>query len=336
MLCFRYRKLLIPYSEGALSAGVAAKVERHVAKCSCCAAELDMIRSVVCALGNADVPAKEPANNLWARVSARIADEAVRPAPSARLGIAAGFAAVVLVGVIGIKLLTPGAPVVKPGADRQDRVATAVTSQAKPDKVKEPAPKPAPKPDAKPQPKPEPQPPAQKPQPSPEHRWFADASLKTKLYRTGGREKASKATVVAASAVKSDGVVDSLSMGTTGRSVHNAIGMSDNKDDRWMAGASLRGVSNADIKANREIAKPEDMTLGFSASGARFAAAPATPPGADAPARVAVNGTYAYDGGGVSGSYYADYATTTTVSTTSVVDDLNETEGIRTAAIFSY
>ena len=105
MLCFRYRRLLIPYSEGELGTGAANKLERHLVKCDRCRTELDGIRLVAGALCDTAAPAMEPADDLWARVSARIADEPVRVASRQWFGhvrgLAAGAAAAVLVAVIG-------------------------------------------------------------------------------------------------------------------------------------------------------------------------------------------------------------------------------------------
>lgn len=104
MFCFRYKRLLIPYSEGGLDERTRRKVEAHVSKCGCCAEELSVVRSVSSALRRSDVPAMEPAPDLWARVSARIACESA-PERSKRIVKApqavSAFAAAVLIAAVG-------------------------------------------------------------------------------------------------------------------------------------------------------------------------------------------------------------------------------------------
>lgn len=81
MLCFRYKRLLIPYSEGELDERARHKLEAHLHACERCNSDLRAIRSVSGAFAAAGAPAVEPANDLWARVSERIAAESPRPAP---------------------------------------------------------------------------------------------------------------------------------------------------------------------------------------------------------------------------------------------------------------
>lgn len=109
MRCFRFKKLLIPYIEGGLDERAQAKLEQHLASCEHCRMELQGIRAISSALRSADAPAVEPANDLWAKVNARIADERTPSRPWLRITQVTSAAAVaVLVAVIGISLLRPG------------------------------------------------------------------------------------------------------------------------------------------------------------------------------------------------------------------------------------
>jgi hypothetical protein len=113
MLCLKYKRLLVPYMECELDERVRAKVERHVSRCARCAAELELIRSVSGAIKSAEMPAMEPAPDLWARVSARIEREATRPAPRPWIRVtqaASACAAAVFVAVVGISLMHTNPP----------------------------------------------------------------------------------------------------------------------------------------------------------------------------------------------------------------------------------
>lgn len=105
MLCFRYRKLLIPYSEGALDAASREKVRRHLRECEACASDLAAIQAVSIALRDAEEPVVEPAADLWARVSARIGDDGNRRLIPTRTwlrvppALSAGAAAVLLAAI---------------------------------------------------------------------------------------------------------------------------------------------------------------------------------------------------------------------------------------------
>lgn len=108
MLCFRYRRLLVPYSEGELDQRLREKLERHLAVCADCALDLGAIRSVFGALSRAEQPSVEPAPDLWAKVSARIAD--VRPEPARRPWLRApqavsAAAAAVLIAAVGFNMI---------------------------------------------------------------------------------------------------------------------------------------------------------------------------------------------------------------------------------------
>jgi|GEM_PF-1685717 len=338
----------MPYSEGVLGADAAAKVERHLSGCPRCAAELEMIRSVTCALGVADVPAREPANDLWAKVSARIADEPVRTASSSRLGIAAGFAAAVLVGALSIKLMSPtSVPVVHSTRGTKDKVAVltpATSGEAKP-----PAPEAQPKPEAKPQPReqaqPEskPTPPANRPA-APERKYFARSN--SWYYDRSGVvvANADKAVAPAKSAAASGDASRAiaakgfgLANGAASARIAKSIGgtVSDGSPASSPArGGRVAGTSDGDqgtVMACSVTGRPS------APSAAPAPVALAVPTLGDAPARVSlgVEGVVV-DGTANASCYYAYCDTTTAAPTTSVVDELNETEGIRTAAIFSY
>ena len=113
MMCFRYRKLLVPYSEGGLDARTRARVERHLGLCKSCAADLRAIQSVRQALTRSDNPAMEPAPDLWAKVNARITEEPIRRDSIARtwaLRIAPAAAAAVLMAVVASSIMRPHPP----------------------------------------------------------------------------------------------------------------------------------------------------------------------------------------------------------------------------------
>lgn len=103
MLCFRYRKLLVPYSEGVLDPMVTSKVEKHLASCTACRAELECVKSVSGALRGDEEPAIEPSPDLWARVRSQIEPQSA-PAPVRGSRIpqfAYASAALVFVAVLG-------------------------------------------------------------------------------------------------------------------------------------------------------------------------------------------------------------------------------------------
>lgn len=110
--CIIYRRLLIPYSEGSLDERRRARMERHISGCERCRAELEMIRSVSGALRCVESPAMEPAHDLWAKVSARIADEPPPARHSTWLTWLPAGAAAVLTAVIALSVWHPSpAPV---------------------------------------------------------------------------------------------------------------------------------------------------------------------------------------------------------------------------------
>lgn len=75
MKCNRFRKLLIPYSEGSVSPPLSESLEQHLAECEECARELRLLACTADVLRKIDYPTFEPAVDLRSRVLARIADE---------------------------------------------------------------------------------------------------------------------------------------------------------------------------------------------------------------------------------------------------------------------
>ena len=116
MLCFRYKKLLMPYTENALDERTRKRVTLHVSRCKRCADELRVLESMSQALRQVDVTPAEPAQDLWAKVSARIADENIQSVSSRRSWVqktaAAGFFAVII--AVGVILTNPSIMVEKP------------------------------------------------------------------------------------------------------------------------------------------------------------------------------------------------------------------------------
>jgi anti-sigma factor RsiW len=139
MLCFRYKRLLVPYAEGTLDDRTSAGVEKHLASCDRCRAELACVKSVSDALRRTDVPASEPASDLWARVKEQIEAE---PAPvrASRLPqVAYTLAAFVFIGVLGWSLIPR-----QSGSERVTLTAKAGTARRAADVApKDAAPKPA-------------------------------------------------------------------------------------------------------------------------------------------------------------------------------------------------
>lgn len=103
--------MLIPYSENGLDALAQERMEHHLAVCERCRADLAAIRSVAGALTNAPDPALEPAADLWARVSERIAAETPRQSRHSWLrapqAISAAAAAVLVIAV-GVTIMRSG------------------------------------------------------------------------------------------------------------------------------------------------------------------------------------------------------------------------------------
>jgi len=113
MLCFRYKRLLIPYIECGLGDPARERLEAHLAGCESCRVELEALRSVSGALRQAENPAAEPASDLWARVNVRIQTQPTARARTPWLRapqIASAAAALLVVGIgIGMVLTNPPA-----------------------------------------------------------------------------------------------------------------------------------------------------------------------------------------------------------------------------------
>ena len=67
MKCAKFRKLLIPYTEGSLPEELSASIERHLVGCESCARELRSLTCTVDVLKQLDYPAMEPAVDLRSR-----------------------------------------------------------------------------------------------------------------------------------------------------------------------------------------------------------------------------------------------------------------------------
>lgn len=373
MLCFRYRKLLIPYSESELGTDVARKLERHLMKCARCRMELDGIRLVAGALCDTDPP-MEPANDLWARVSAQIASQPVQPVRQKWFGLAgglaAGAAAAVVVAAVGMALLGPGTEPVVTTA-KHDAAAPSIkmpVTANQPDtrtRVAVKAPESAKQPNAK----------AARTQKQPGKALeMAKAAPATTLwaykgatrnpkptagghvwFEARGREDSSvskkprKGIEVATNYSQAKGLVAYGVTRIDGEIAPGRAAQAETKRGAPVVSASAGGKLGADRTAGTLKSWGGNAYYYDNATDARDATAPAAVPAAplasdragaasvdaerhasgDMPASAA---DFSRD---VNLGYYT-VTTTSTTSSTSVVDDLNETEGIRTAAIFSY
>lgn len=105
MKCKRFRKLLIPYSEGSVSPPLSESLEQHLAECEECARELRSLTCTADVLRKIDYPAFEPAADLRNRVLAQIAED--RPVrrlwwqPAGLQAYSAAVAGLLLVAVAG-------------------------------------------------------------------------------------------------------------------------------------------------------------------------------------------------------------------------------------------
>lgn len=148
MFCMKARKLIIPYSEGALDERKSGAVARHIATCPKCAEELAFVEKAGAAMRESKTPALEPASNIWARIEREITSPASAPVQVSRqwrvrgihLAGAAAAAAVVLIVVISDSNLTnrpePAPPVASktakapsPGAPAPDSRPTLGASK---------------------------------------------------------------------------------------------------------------------------------------------------------------------------------------------------------------
>jgi hypothetical protein len=340
VLCFRYRKLLIPYSEGELGTVVARKLERHLMKCARCRIELDGIRLVAGALCDTDSPAMEPADDLWARVSARIADESVQPARQRRFGwaggLAAGAAAAVVVAAIGMSLLSPKTEPIVTTARHN-----AVPSIKTPVAANQPATK---TPMALKRPDVEATVVAKQPAKPVE---MAKTAPTTTLW---AYKKATRNAKPVAGGSTAAGVSNRPSKGVEVAGNYARLGVGDADYARRVApakgavtasaGGAVAGDRAADAFRSLEKHDYFHDTVHAATPSAPPAPASSRAPSVSGEAKRTVSGDVRANAldlstNRVSLGHYAE-AITTAPSSTSVVDDLNETEGIRTAAIFSY
>jgi anti-sigma factor RsiW len=112
MFCFRYRKMLMPYSEGALPQGSTERLERHLQSCAGCSGELAAITVTAGALRRTDIPAMEPAADLWARVRGELQSEpAPKPVWRVRSFQAASAAVVGAVLLLFVATRSPYVPI---------------------------------------------------------------------------------------------------------------------------------------------------------------------------------------------------------------------------------
>ncbi|MBP6964154.1 MAG: zf-HC2 domain-containing protein [Armatimonadetes bacterium] len=141
MKCSKFRRLLIPYSEGSLPAEKALSMERHLALCEECSRELRSVTCTADALRQAEYPGLEPAADLRSRVLAQIADERVRKPGRRPAGLqtySAAMAGLLLVAVAGAgmwSMLRRG--VEAPTAKLYERIETPAGPQS--EKAREPA-----------------------------------------------------------------------------------------------------------------------------------------------------------------------------------------------------
>lgn len=117
--CARYEALLTPFSEDALPARTAARVQAHLAACAACREDLATAQAVGRLLRDHKPSGPEPAADLWSRIYAEIAPtrinllpETARSAPPRRR--AAGWrpalaapVAALAAGVLAFALVTP-------------------------------------------------------------------------------------------------------------------------------------------------------------------------------------------------------------------------------------
>jgi len=130
MLCYRVRKKLIPFIEGALDNRQAEAIEKHISRCERCAAEAKAIKSAYSAFRGARTPAAEPAPDLWEKIEQKILAEAGQKQAYStgsiwRLAGATAAAALLLAGVITV--MTPN-KITLPVNNQTKKTHTTVTS----------------------------------------------------------------------------------------------------------------------------------------------------------------------------------------------------------------
>ena len=128
MLCFRYKKLLVPYAEGMLDKQTHERVRMHIERCKRCAAELHAIESMSKALCQA-APQAEPADDLWAKVSARIADENTAPARRVWMPKTAAVGLIAVLIVVGYAIMRPDVDVTRVAESKHTRMSKEISVQ---------------------------------------------------------------------------------------------------------------------------------------------------------------------------------------------------------------
>lgn len=121
----------MPYSEGALSQGTADRVERHLRSCARCSADLAAITVTAQALRRTDIPATEPAADLWARVRGEIERQpARRPVWQVRSLQAASAAVVGSLLILFVATRSPYAPIEQSQAPERVRSEHGLITKA--------------------------------------------------------------------------------------------------------------------------------------------------------------------------------------------------------------
>ena len=317
MWCYRCKRLLIPYSEGALDERTREKMERHLAKCKRCASDLDAIRCVSGALLASECPDVEPAPDLWSSVNARIADQT--PPRARRVWLrspqaVSAAAAAVLIGAIGLTMvrLDIGARRHVPKPAHQATSAgeirpPGVAADAPVEKLEEGGTV------------------ALLPQVPPEEPTAAEGTIIAAVPRddyarkpdgvaVGLPRKEAIDEVMVAEAAPAP--MPSERLRTAGRSPRPTMSAAEGLDrDREEADSDYRRVAAAGMMADRSIV----------GSPLRGDDAPASPASA-APV----------EGAAAELCYYRHADLAAQPGTESVVDALNESEGVRIVALFTY
>lgn len=128
MLCFRYKKLLVPYAEGTLDEQTHERMRMHIERCKRCAAELHTIESMSKALCQA-APQVEPAEDLWTKVSARIADENTAPARRVWMPKTAAAGLIAVLIVVGYAIMRPDVDVTQVAESKHTRMSKGISVQ---------------------------------------------------------------------------------------------------------------------------------------------------------------------------------------------------------------
>lgn len=300
MLCFKYKKLLIPYIENELEDGLARNVERHLSKCARCRRELDSILSMSGILRNADISAMEPASDLWAKVSARIADEKPKPAVKSafRINYVVYAAAVVILAAVGFNFMH-GNPKVSEQRASTPKLAPAVMAKVPPVPEKSIEPE---KTAERNQPVIDKTPKEQYMNTRPRYRKIPKYSPRPKPVYIASNEKPHSAEPVTPVDNKPVMMADaSTAVKSTRSECH--FDTDANAESTSAVTGSLTQVASTGITVFRGIARPSACAV-------------------DAGMKVAAVEAPAVDNKDIQ----AD----------SIVDTLNETEGVRVAAIFAY